>query len=92
MFNTLSGKALTSRFAEAPSRRLERIIPRPSLAPLRSVVVQGNDPLEPPVRGKRDLLDAHFGVLEQFVAALLQRFAPCVQLDQFVQRDCPFSS
>jgi hypothetical protein len=55
---------------EAPSRRL-RIIPPRGAVLLRSVVVQRDDPLEPPVRGKRDLLDAHFGVLEELVAALL---------------------
>jgi hypothetical protein len=56
---------------DASFRRLQRIVPLRGAAQLRSVVVQGNDSLEPPIRGKRDLLDAHFGILEEFVAPLL---------------------
>jgi hypothetical protein len=64
MFNTLSGKALTSRFAGGAVPAFGADHFAAWLRPLRSVVVQRNDPLEPPVRGKRDLFDAHFGVLE----------------------------
>ena len=89
MFNRLSGKELTSRFA----RRVVSAFGADHSAArrqLRSVVVKGNDSLEPSVRGKRDLLDAHFGVLEQFVAALLQGFASFVKPDRFIQRDRAF--
>src|SRR6185312_2265417 len=53
---------------------------------LRSVVVEWRYALEGTVGRERDLLDAHFGVLEQFVAALLQRFAAFVESDRLVQR------
>src|SRR5580693_2075169 len=87
MFNTLSGKALTSRFAGGAVSAFGADHSAARRRP-RSVVVQRSNPLEPPVRGKRDLLDAHFGVLEELIAALLQRFASFVKPDRFVERDC----
>src|SRR5580698_5035734 len=67
--------------------RLERIIPLRGATPLRSVVVEGNHALDPTVGGKGYLLDAHFRVLEKFIAALFQRFASFVKPDRFVERD-----
>jgi hypothetical protein len=90
MFNMLSGKPLTSRFER---RVVLAVVAHDSAAHrdrVRSVVVKGNDSLEPPVRGKRDLLDAHFGVLQQLVAALFQRFASFVKPDRFVERNRAF--
>src|SRR5579863_294788 len=53
---------------------------------LRSVIVERRCALEGAVGRERNLLDAHFGVLEQFIAALLQRLPPLVEPDRFVQR------
>src|ERR1700722_6892694 len=86
MFNRLSGKELTTRFARCVWRGSFATGPEPA----RSIVVEGSDSLEPSVRGQRDLLDAHFRVLEQFVAALLQGFAAFIKPDRLIQRNRAF--
>src|SRR5208282_858312 len=55
-----------------------------------SIAVEGGQPFGLPVRRERDLFDPHFGVLQEFVAALLQRFAALVEPDRIVEGHCAF--
>ena len=94
MFNTLSGKALTSRFTGGCRRGVWSGSFRCAAPPrCGQSLSRGTTPSEPPVRGKRDLLDAHFGVLEELIAALLQRFASFVKPNRLRRSaTAPFSS